>query len=512
MPAVKDIHQAGTTRIATIAPLHSEKLIPHVMPRILTSWDMTTTFIVSTYLASCASTVAAGGPAAITYLVLVGLTFFVPCLIATAQLGHVYPHEGALYNWAHHTIGGYWSFFAGFCAWFPGVLISSSLASLLVIYATPFLYPTLLNQPWKQGIAICLVLAVSGFLSTFRFRLVKNLVNLLVILLFSGTLVIALACIIWLIRGHHSATTFTNWSDWEPRSDNIVMFGLLAFAYLGTEGPLTMAGEIKGRKVIGRHLIWGPLLLALIYALNTLSVLIVLGRQAAYDPFALVRTVYVVLGKDFAVATSVCLMASFLATILVYNYLYARLLLVASVDKRLPRYISKLNRRQVPVNAILLQALLAIIVTLAMFNLAPLLTMIGQPQTFSAQVYMVSQASAALVWTISAAFLFICLIGCILKQSQAFQRHRIFPIPLLWFSIVIGILSCAITVADTLLYSWTNLIPNTQWWYLVGGVTSVLLALSAFISIFAKSEVDWQTLNAYIAVPLQKENASRIER
>ncbi|GER89191.1 hypothetical protein KDW_33530 [Dictyobacter vulcani] len=351
--------------------LHSEVFIPQKMPQILNSWDMTTTFVVSTYLASCASTAAAGGPAAITYLVLVGLTFFVPCLIATAQLGQMYPHEGGLYNWAHHAIGGYWSFFAGFCAWFPGVLISSSLANLLVIYAAPLIYPPLLAQPWQQGIATCLVLVTTGILTLCSFRWVQNLINLLVIMMLLGTLLISIACILWLIRGHHSATIFTNWTDWRPRPDNIVMFGLLAFAYLGTEGPLNLAGEITRRSVIKRHLTWGGMLLGLIYICNTLAVLIVLGPRAASDPFALVNTVAIVLGKSFAIITATCLMASFLATILVYNYLYARLLFVASVDNRLPHSLSKLNKWRVPINAALVQTILACIVTLLLFNLPP---------------------------------------------------------------------------------------------------------------------------------------------
>src|SRR5690349_2147819 len=84
--------------------LVSEEYIPRVMPRILSSWDMTTTFVVSIYLATCATTAVAGGPSALTYLLLVALVFFVPCLIATLQLGSMFPHEGALYNWTHKAL------------------------------------------------------------------------------------------------------------------------------------------------------------------------------------------------------------------------------------------------------------------------------------------------------------------------------------------------------------------------------------------------------------------------
>ena len=238
--------------IVTPSPpnLRSEGFTRVNMLPILGTWDMTTTFVASTYLASCVSTAAIGGPAALTYLFLVGLTFFIPCLIATAQLGHTHPHEGAIYNWTYRCIGGYWSFFAGFCAWFPGILISSSLAGLLVTYIAQPLYPQLLDHPWQQSIAISLVLIISGIIATRPLRLVKHVVNALVVMMLLGTVLIGLACLIWLRQGHASATTFMHWSDWSFKPENFVMFGLLVFAYIGTEGPLNMAGEIKGHYVV----------------------------------------------------------------------------------------------------------------------------------------------------------------------------------------------------------------------------------------------------------------------
>ncbi|TMC65948.1 MAG: amino acid permease, partial [Chloroflexota bacterium] len=97
-------------------PLLSESYVPLTMPKILGARDMTVTFIVSIFLATTATTAVIGGPAAITYLLLACIVFFIPCIVATMQLGLMFPHEGSLYNWTHHAIGGRSSFFAGFCA------------------------------------------------------------------------------------------------------------------------------------------------------------------------------------------------------------------------------------------------------------------------------------------------------------------------------------------------------------------------------------------------------------
>src|SRR6266699_2503662 len=128
------IYEGSTRTSSKQVPLASEEYVIKAMPHILGTFDMTTTFVVSIYLATCATTLAAAGPAGFTHLLLGAIVFFIPCLIATAQLGTMFPHEGALYNWSHKALGGYWSFFAGFCAWFPGVLIASSFADLIITY------------------------------------------------------------------------------------------------------------------------------------------------------------------------------------------------------------------------------------------------------------------------------------------------------------------------------------------------------------------------------------------
>ena len=200
--------------------LLSEQYIPQNMPRILNTWDMTTTFVVSIYLATCATTAAPAGPAALTYLLLVGTTFFLPSLIATLQLGVMFPFEGALYNWTHKALGGHWAFFSGFCAWFPGVLISASVADLFISYLQA-MYPGWLTTSWQMGLAISIILVLAGLIAIQRFRSVQNLINILIGLMFLGSLLIAISALVWLMTGHHSAVNFAQWSAWRMTPKNL---------------------------------------------------------------------------------------------------------------------------------------------------------------------------------------------------------------------------------------------------------------------------------------------------
>ncbi len=478
--------------------LISEENVPRMMPRILGTWDMSATFIVCIYLASCMTTAITGGPAAISYLLLAAATFFLPCLVATAQLARMFPYEGALYNWTHRTLGSYWGFFAGFCAWFPGMLISSSLAMLFVSYLqSQFHVP--FSAPWQQGLAICAILIMGGFVCTWRFRVVQHIINALVFLLLVASLLIGLAGALWLLKGHPSATNFSDWSAWSIRPDNFALFGLLAFAFLGTTGSLNLAGEIRGQYVIKKHLFWGALLIFAIYLSNIFALLAVQGRQSAYNPAALVGVVDTVLGKDFGYVTAVCLLGSFMATILVYNYLYARLLFVGALDHRLPKSVGKLNKWRVPANAIRFQTCLAVVFILLAFVAMPFVASIDTSTDFSNEVYSISLAAAALVWTVSTTFIFINLVASYIHNPWYFRQQRVFPWPILWGSVVLGIPACILTIVDTLLVSWTPLIPAGEWWFLVGSLTLIFLIISAFSSMLARSEAAWQEIRDTMA-------------
>src|SRR5258708_28460372 len=94
--------------------LPSEEYATKVMPLVLGTLDLTTIFIVIIFTSPIVMSITPAGAAAFTYWILTTLVYFIPCVIVTAQLGIIYPHEGSLYNWTHKAFGGYWSFFVAF--------------------------------------------------------------------------------------------------------------------------------------------------------------------------------------------------------------------------------------------------------------------------------------------------------------------------------------------------------------------------------------------------------------
>src|SRR5260221_4372742 len=244
-----------------------------------------------------------------------------------------------------------------------------------------------LVQPWQQGLVIVAIVVFSGVIATRRFRMVKNTINMVAVLAFVAVFLLGLAVIAWIANGHASVTSFSHLSDWSISTANISLFGLVTLAYLGIETPLNMGGELaksglaeRGkRKIITGHLFWGTLLVFIGYFVATFALLVVEGSSNGATPFALVSTVLTSLGPIPGEIAAVCIMSFFVVSAVTYNCAYARLLLVAGIDQRLPARIWRLNKNRVPCNAIIFQTVVAMAITAIMFVLVPYIVHLSSP-------------------------------------------------------------------------------------------------------------------------------------
>src|SRR5215467_2246708 len=164
--------RAATSERAMI----SETVAPTLVGRVLNSFDLVVIFVALVLFIPNASTVQFAGSAAYVFWILGFLTFLIPGALVTAQLGRMFPEEGSLYVWTHKALGSFWGFFAGFVAWWPGVLVMVLTGSLVVTLAQA-INPNLFSHPWQQGLIVLAVVWFSCLLGTLRFRLTQNYVN-----------------------------------------------------------------------------------------------------------------------------------------------------------------------------------------------------------------------------------------------------------------------------------------------------------------------------------------------
>ncbi len=462
---------------------------------------MTTTFIVVLFFITNVPNVMLAGPATFSLWIAGGIFFFLPCIVATMQLGTMFPGEGSLYLWANKVLGSRWSSFVGICAWIPAPLLIISTGDLVITYLQN-LNPNWLTEPWQQGVALIVVLLLSGVLAIQRYRTVQNIVNITAWLIGIAIAIVGIAGFVWLFKGHPSATNFSHLSDWNLNYDiangNLFLFGTIILAYLGVNIPLNMAGEIMDpkTKVIKHHLLWGPLLVVIGYFVVTFSALVVEGQNGAFNLFGIVGLVDVVLGKGVGNIVAICVMTTFFVATVVYNYAYARFIFVGGVDRRLPIAAGLLNRNRVPAQAIWFQTIFACIIILLVFILAPFVIKIGTPAILAAQIYNIFVACGTLLWAFSTLFLFIIVLTLLHRESSFRLRPSlIFPPSLLRISCLFGLVAGSLGIILAGAYSWIpQQIPNGQWELFVGGITLTIIFFVGVISVVARSEADWQGL------------------
>src|SRR5919198_684846 len=168
---------------ATSGELLSERIAGGILPRVLNSFDMVAIFVAIVLFITNAAVIQSAGPTAFGWWILGFLAFLIPGAIVTGQLGLMFPGEGSIYLWTHKAFGPFWGFFAGFCAWWPGVLVMVATGTLTVSFLG-FAFPGTVAA-WSiqvQGGLIVAFLAASALLAAVRFRLTQNLVNVVFVL------------------------------------------------------------------------------------------------------------------------------------------------------------------------------------------------------------------------------------------------------------------------------------------------------------------------------------------
>jgi glutamate:GABA antiporter len=500
----KGVSYSPESGMKRTSALPSEEYVVKSMPKVADSLGLTATFVLIIFFITNVPSAIGAGAGTFTFWVVGGITFFIPCVIATAQLGHMFPHEGSLYNWTHRAFGGYWSFFVSFCAWFPCVLLMIVAADAVVGYIQG-LNPSWLTQPYQQGLVLIVLLVVAGFLATRRVAMILYLVKITLVIAFLAVLLVGFAGVVWLLKGNASVASFktpTDWAFvWNPQTSQLNyytlgLFGFICQAFLGIEAPLNLGGEMTSNRVVTRHLLWGTILVLVGYFFVSFGVLVVTGTSLAGNPFALVITVKNAMGGLVGNIAALLVMINFVVTPAIYCYTFARLLLVAGIDKRLPVRIARLNKHRVPVAAMIFETVIAAIIAGILYIVVPLFTSASNQASLNAIVYNVVISASTLVWAISTAFLFIDLAKFYFNDRRAFRKQLIFPMPVLWISIFFGTLTCALSIIGTLLYSLIpNLISNNQWWYIVGGITAICIVVAAIGSMLASSEAAWEDLS-----------------
>jgi amino acid transporter len=487
--------------------LVSERVAGGILPKVLNSFDMVAIFVAIVLFISNIPGFYGNGPVSITYLILGFFTFLVPGAIVTGQLGFLFPGEGSIYLWTYKAFGSFASFFAGFAAWWPGVLVMLATGTVIsqllqYLFQTSF-DKTMVFAPWVQGLIILAVIVIAAIVASLRFRLTQNAVNVIFVLYSVAILLVGLAGILWLAQGHHSYTNFSHFNtkpggwfqgmnnfplDLNSSTSTWSLYGFVILALLGIEVPLNMGVEIVHMKAITRYLFWGSIVVMAAYLIDNWALLVSAPPSQGGNLQALLIPVQSTMGHFFVWVVGLIFIGFFLFITVVYNYSFARLLFVSGLDRRLPAAMSRVNRFKVPHVAIIVQSVLAAVVAIITFMIYPYIVS-GDAASLSSRVYLVFQAAITVIWCLSMVFLFVDVLYIIRKYAGTFAARKIAHPAVFWVCSIVGAIASFFGVWTTFANPYsTQLFGKADWWHAVGAIAvASLLAVPVLYVIGQRS-------------------------
>jgi amino acid transporter len=458
----------------------SERIAPGMLPRVLNSFDMVVIFVAVVLFIVNASAVQTAGPAAFSYWILGFLLFLIPGALITAQLGQMFPQEGSLYVWTQKALGPFWGFFAGFCAWWPGVLVMVATGDA-VVTLLQFIFTGGLPKSWEQGLVILAVLWFSAGMASMRLRMTQNYVNWAVVAYGAAIFVIGLAGILWLIGSGHAATDgLGDASAYKPfQGSTWTLFGLVILALLGIEVPLNMGVEIVHLRSIKKYLFWGSIVVMAAYLWATLGTMLALDASKSQalltDPITAAQKGFFD-SRALAVVLALVMVWFFVSNTVVYNYSFSRLLFVSGLEKRMPTALGRVSDRKVPVAAIITQTVLASLFVVVIFN-----PFVGGDNTQRA--YWLLQAAVTVIWCVSMVLLFFDIFLVKRAFPALFEEVRSSHPTVLYASGVIGACASIFGAYVTFKAPWTPLFSVGDWrlWLTALVVVSALVAVAIYV-------------------------------
>lgn len=468
--------------------LRSERIAGGILPKVLNSFDMVAIFVAIVLFISNSAVIASGaGPAGYVYWILGFITFLIPGAIVTGQLGLMFPGEGSIYVWTTKAFGTFMGFFAGFCAWWPGILVMIATGDVVVTLIQQL--GTQINSsyawladPWQQGLVIVLVIAFSALISVLRFRVTQNFVNTIFVAYGGAILLIGIAGLLSVIGGHAAAVDYSA-HKWGLNGGNVTFYATVILALLGIEVPLNMGVEIKEVRAITRYLLWGSVVVMVAYLLGTFGVMTAVPVADQSSPAAIAEAVSRGFGGGFGSAlgilVNIIFIGFFIFNTVVYNYSFGRLLFVSGLDRRLPTVMSKVNKNRVPWVAVAVQSVISIVFTVVAFILLPLTA--SNPADLSTIVYDILQAAVTVIWCVSMVVLFVDVIIIRHKFAETFTKVRLAPTWVFYVCAVIGALATGYGVYATFTGPWTSLVSESQWVLWIGGIAVLSLIVGGIL-------------------------------
>ena len=389
--------------------------------------------------------VASYGLSAVFFFAIVGIFFLIPSALVSAELATGWPKGGGIYIWVREALGERWGFFAIWTQWIHNIswypVILSFVATTIAYVFNPalaankwFVVSVILISFWGMTLLNYLGIETSSWFST---------IGVILGTILPGILIISLGCF-WVFQGN-TIDIPINASALLPNFKSIGDFSFLAglfLAFAGLEVSAAHAREVKNpQRNYPRAIILAAIITFTVFMLGSLAIAFVIPHAdislaaGLMEAFAQFFSYYNL--RWILPIVGVLLVIGAAAEVNAWIAGPAKGLFATTSHGDLPPLFHKVNKRNVPTNLLLFQAIIVSIASLVILQLP----------TISAAFWILS-AMTAQIYLLVYILMFISAIR--LRYTKP-HVPRAYKVPYgnkgIWFFSILGLIACIFVIA-----------------------------------------------------------------
>lgn len=384
------------------------------------------------------------GFSSIFYMVLASLVFFIPSALVAAELSSTFPKLGGVFSWVKEAFGQRFGFLAAWLLWFQNIVWYPTILSFIAATFAYIFDPTLMNN---QIYTFCFILILFWGVTLLNMKGMRvsgwiSSLGMIFGTLIPGLFIIILG-LIWILTDRPAQIDLSVKSLIPDMSapSNLVLFTGVMLSLAGIEMSAVHARDVKNpKKDYPRAIFFSTLIILALSIPGILSIAVVVPKKEISLVAGPMQAITVFLNEyhlAFLVPIMGCLIAiGALASMSTWIAGPTKGLLAAAREGELPPRFRKINRHQMPITLLIIQAIIVSCLSF-MFILFP-----GFNQAF---------------WMLTAILSILYLLMYLLFFSAALvlrykkkQSERPFKVPGgnygIWIVCVLGFLSALFAI------------------------------------------------------------------
>ncbi|MDD4179721.1 MAG: APC family permease [Candidatus Margulisbacteria bacterium] len=334
--------------------------------KVLGFWDLLLFSFCAIFGVEAIATVAAIGPTAISWWLILIVGYFLPFGLIAAELGATYPEQGGMYAWVKRAFGDKW---AARTTWYYWIALPIWIPAIYIACAEiiGWMFFPGLTLEWQVLIGIAMIWLTVG-INLCPLQWSKWIVNAGS---FTKLVVIAgmfLAAAAFFFQHGHLANQI-DLANLLPNFNAAVIFiPIIMYNLLGCELISGAAGEMKDpKRDVPRAVIFSALAIASLYLVATLLIWTVVPAAEISVSSGLVQMFGIAFNNHpLSGIINICLGAFILATlfsgVVAWTLGENRVLAEAAENGEMPKIFGAVTRQGVPIGAAVLSGIVSTVV------------------------------------------------------------------------------------------------------------------------------------------------------